>query len=303
MSDDRLDNINMPALVSQFVPLSRMGNLYRAKCPFHDDHDPSFTVYSHSAFCFGCGRYFGPITFVAAFQNITYTEAMRWLGAQTGIELVQLPKRQREYNYPIPREIIEHWHSMVDRDYMYSRLLIDETINYYRLGNDGQHHIIPIWEWAPCVSDVYGVKRRRVDNDGIRYTSLKGRGKPRLFNKWLLINLVSFAIIFIGEFDAILGYQDRLPVISSTSGQNSWDPEWTSYMRHLEHIYVCPDFGESVAGFNIASQFLGRASVHTFPKETKDYTEYRQADYTVEDFCSDILGVDYDLVSISSFRI
>ena len=292
MSSD-LNNIDMATLVSQYVPVERMGSRHRAKCPFHDDHDPSFVIYPHSAFCFGCNQYYGPASFIATFENIPYTEALKKLELQYDIQLVQLPKQQREYKYPIPQEIIEHWHTQVRRDYMYSRLLEDETINFYMLGYDGTHDIIPVWEGKPGKSEVYAIKRRRINGSGPKYVSLKGRGQPRLFNKWSLKD-VNTAIVFIGEFDAILGYQDGLPAISSTSGQNSWETNWSPYMQHLTHIYICPDYGESVAGYNIASTFLGRSSVHTFPREAKDYTEYRQAGYTVEDFTTNILGVDYN---------
>jgi hypothetical protein len=278
----------MVALVSQFFPLRKVGKLSKGFCPFHNDTDPSFTVYRHSAYCFGCNKYYSPVSFVKAIQKSSYWGAVEWVASRQGLLPVQLPREKEAYTTPIDFNIIEYWHNMVDREYHYSRMITDETINFYRLGWNGRRHVIPIWEGRPRESNVINVKMR---GENPKYLNLKGRGLPKLFNKWVLND---YAIVFIGEYDAILGTQDGLPCISSTAGQDTWLPKWTELLNKMDKIFVVPDKGETVAGYNIASNFLGKAKLCQFPHEVKDYTEYRQLGMTPKYFCENILGVGYN---------
>ncbi len=278
----------MVELVSQFLPLRKVGSVHRGECPFHTDSDPSFTVYSHSAYCFGkCQRFFNPVNFVKEIQGLSFYKAIEWIETRHGLIPFQLPKVKEVYTTPIPNEIINYWHSMVDREYHYSRLINDETIDFYKLGWNGSRHIIPIWEGKPGTSPVINVKMR---GENPKYMNLKGRGHPKLFNKWIL-DKTDWAIVFIGEYDVILGTQDGLPCVSGTSGQGVWLPEWTELLSKMNRIFVTPDKGEETAGYNIASKFLGKAKLCTF-KTHKDFTEYRRLK-NVNNFYVDILGVDY----------
>lgn len=134
----------MVSLVGQFLPLHKVGSLHKGKCAFHKDTDPSFTVYTHSAYCFGCRKFFNPVDFVKAIQQLDFYKAVEWITTRQGLIPVQLPKKKEEYTTPIPMEIIDYWHNQVDREYHYSRLINDETIDFYRLGWDGRRHTIPI---------------------------------------------------------------------------------------------------------------------------------------------------------------
>jgi hypothetical protein len=89
------------------------------------------------------------------------------------------------------------------------------------LGSDGQgNYVIPIWEGRPRESLVYGAKFRCPEGVMPKYFGLRGRSQPKLFNKFVLKDAKE-AVIVLGEFDAILGYQLGLATVSPTSGQNA----------------------------------------------------------------------------------
>ena len=155
------------------------------------------------------------------------------------------------------------------------------------LGWDGRNYVIPLWEGIPRDSLVYGAKFRNTLGNP-KYFGLKGRQQTRLFNKHLLEGARE-AVVVIGEFDAILGWQWGYNAVSPTSGQESWLPEWAELFEGIEKIYVVPDEGERAAGYRISSVLGSRAKLCRFPEHTKDLTEFAQAGYTAKDFRSLVL--------------
>ncbi len=65
------------------VKLMGTGRVRQARCPFHDESEGSFTVYSDSQrwYCFGCGEGGDVIDFVQRTQSVPLAEALRILGA------------------------------------------------------------------------------------------------------------------------------------------------------------------------------------------------------------------------------
>jgi len=53
----------------------------KARCPFHDDHEPSLLVDERDQHfhCFGCGAHGDVIDFVMRLEDVTFSEACRRL--------------------------------------------------------------------------------------------------------------------------------------------------------------------------------------------------------------------------------
>ena len=62
---------------------------HKCLCPFHDDSHPSlsFSVKRNSYRCFVCGASGGTIDLVMRYQNMSFTEACRWLADEAGVVL------------------------------------------------------------------------------------------------------------------------------------------------------------------------------------------------------------------------
>lgn len=50
-----------------------------AICPFHDDHDPSFSIKSNYGYCFGCGWRGDVIAFVMERDGLPFGQAVKYL--------------------------------------------------------------------------------------------------------------------------------------------------------------------------------------------------------------------------------
>jgi DNA primase len=76
------DDINLVEIAEQEgVTLQEHGNLYRGRCPFHIDKDPSFFIFEEKRFkCFGCSAEGDVITFVQKIREISFPRAMEHLG-------------------------------------------------------------------------------------------------------------------------------------------------------------------------------------------------------------------------------
>ena len=68
-------------IVSEHVDLQQIGGLYRAYCPFHNDSDPSFTVYpqTSSFYCFGCEKGGDAAAFLQEIMGFEFKEAKEYL--------------------------------------------------------------------------------------------------------------------------------------------------------------------------------------------------------------------------------
>jgi len=93
---DRMDIVD---LVSQYVSLQRAGANMRARCPFHSERSPSFTVSSsrQSYHCFGCGEHGDAFTFIEKIEGVDFKGALKILAEKTGVEIkYDGPKKTKE---------------------------------------------------------------------------------------------------------------------------------------------------------------------------------------------------------------
>ncbi len=69
-------------LISQYVPLTRSGSTFKARCPFHQERTPSFLVNPdrQTWHCFGACCTGGDVfSFVMKAENVDFREALRRL--------------------------------------------------------------------------------------------------------------------------------------------------------------------------------------------------------------------------------
>ena len=83
------DTAQILDVVGEFVSLRRRGQNYVGLCPFHSDKNPSFYVSPSKNVCksFSCGGGGGPVQFLMKHEQISFFEAIKWLGNKYGIEV------------------------------------------------------------------------------------------------------------------------------------------------------------------------------------------------------------------------
>ncbi|TZF91498.1 DNA primase [Cognatilysobacter lacus] len=87
--DDLLARTDIVEVVGSRVPLKRQGKEFSARCPFHDERSPSFTVSPVKQFyhCFGCGAHGTAISFVMQYDRLEFLDAVDELAKRVGMDV------------------------------------------------------------------------------------------------------------------------------------------------------------------------------------------------------------------------
>ena len=166
-------------VVGDFVKLKKRGKRYLGLCPFHDDkHLGSFVVYPKGNVfkCFKCDAKGGPVEFIMKHENLTFPDAIRWLGKKYSIDTDMTdfnytppPPRPKPAPLPmlaLPMAMVEsrepgreqntlvNWLRTGIRWDAAQRRRIDDVLKVYHVGHARQGHTI-FWQ---------------IDNDGIVHT-------------------------------------------------------------------------------------------------------------------------------------
>ena len=83
------DRTDIADIVREYVPsLKKAGRSYKARCPFHDEKSPSFSVDSQKGlfYCFGCQAGGDVFDFVMKIENLSFTEAVHKLAKKAGVD-------------------------------------------------------------------------------------------------------------------------------------------------------------------------------------------------------------------------
>ena len=128
--DELLVRVDIVDLIDSHVPLKKTGTNYVARCPFHAEKTPSFSVSQPKQFfhCFGCGISGNAISFLMNFSHLDFVEAVEDLAGFAGVE--------------IPRESIEYQQEQKKEDLNSLYLLMEQVATFYmkqlRTSDDGK---------------------------------------------------------------------------------------------------------------------------------------------------------------------
>ena len=253
-------------------------------CPFHPDKETkSLTVYPDNRgwYCFGCGQGGGVIQFLMA-RGMTYQQVVKWCKLQEGRlpEPKFKPRFGKSKKLKPSHQVVDYWHGLLGghREYFQSRLLVDETIDRYKLGWTGQRFSIPFWEGSPGNSKVQAVQSRRCGDSGPKYRWELG-SHPHVFD---CSSGQGRSFIFFSTLDALLAAQDGLEAMAvpgQTVGMSSKSC-WETLSRKVTDLLgfrdmvVVPDRGEEYMGYRLAH--LLSCEVFEWPNgDYSDYCEFR----------------------------
>ena len=87
--DDLLARTDIVDLIGSRIQLRKGGKDFQARCPFHDERTPSFTVSRDKQFfhCFGCGAHGTAIGFLMDYDRLGFREAIEELAQRAGLEV------------------------------------------------------------------------------------------------------------------------------------------------------------------------------------------------------------------------
>lgn len=85
-------------VIGGYLPLSKRGANYWAKCPWHNETRPSFSVTPSKQmfYCFSCRKGGSVINFIMEYEKVSYREAVQKLAERVGM---QMPESSYDPNY------------------------------------------------------------------------------------------------------------------------------------------------------------------------------------------------------------
>ncbi|NNF20976.1 MAG: DNA primase, partial [Saprospiraceae bacterium] len=83
--------IDIVDIIGDFVNLKKSGQAFKAMSPFTNEKTPSFFVVPAKGIykCFSSGKGGDAINFIMEYDGLSYTEALKYLAAKYGIEIVE----------------------------------------------------------------------------------------------------------------------------------------------------------------------------------------------------------------------
>ncbi|MGH8040822.1 MAG: DNA primase [Rudaea sp.] len=146
--DDLLARIDIVEVIEQRVPLKKSGRDWSARCPFHDERSPSFTVSPTKQFyhCFGCSAHGSAIKFLMEYDRLEFVDAIEELATRAGLKVPYEGGGKRT-----PQE---------DSADLYT--LLDACAKYYQreLGKSGKAH---------AYFDARGLDAQTIERFGLGY--------------------------------------------------------------------------------------------------------------------------------------
>lgn len=155
--EDLLTRVDIVEVVGSRVTLRRAGANYVAKCPFHTEKSPSFTVNPTKQFyhCFGCGATGDALRFLTEYDGLHFVEAIETLAARVGLvvptEKGDSPSTATQYSaiYSILTEAAQFYREQLRKhpaakkahEYLKARGLTGETAKQFGLG-----FASPLWD-------------------------------------------------------------------------------------------------------------------------------------------------------------
>lgn len=87
--NELLVRVDIVDLIDSHLPLKKTGANYVARCPFHTEKSPSFSVSRNKQMfhCFGCGASGNAIGFLMDFNHLDFVEAVEDLAAFVGVDV------------------------------------------------------------------------------------------------------------------------------------------------------------------------------------------------------------------------
>jgi DNA primase len=148
MSSDAVEKIkarlNIVEVVESYVKLQKAGKYYKARCPFHNEKTPSFTVSLDrgSYYCFGCSKTGDIFTFVQEIEGVDFRSALKILADRAGVELKKenvQERSERDAIYAALETATRFFESQLPKQekviaYLKKRGMTGETAKKFRIG-------------------------------------------------------------------------------------------------------------------------------------------------------------------------
>ncbi|MDI6792197.1 MAG: DNA primase [bacterium] len=149
IKDEVRNRTDIVDLISEYVALKKAGKNYLARCPFHVEKTPSFTVSQTKQifYCFGCGVGGDVFNFLMKMDGLNFPEALERLAQRAGVNLPRAGQAdskalsEREILYKINSAACLFYQKALKtpegakaRDYLIRRGFNENLVEQFKLG-------------------------------------------------------------------------------------------------------------------------------------------------------------------------
>lgn len=124
--DDLLSRVDIVDVINRRVSLKKTGKNYSARCPFHEEKTPSFSVNPDKQFyyCFGCGAGGNAVGFIMDYERQDFPSAVDNLAHIAGLEVPredlspqqQVKQERRKTIYDLMEQVSAHYQKQLRSD-------------------------------------------------------------------------------------------------------------------------------------------------------------------------------------------
>lgn len=183
------DSINVVEFVNEYVPLTKAGSNYKAKCPFHLENTASFVVSPTKGLyhCFSCKKGGNVIRFLMDREGMTFYEAVIFLSERAGLtpphttntEEYEKFKKTQESLLKSNTIAVELWSknlesSKVATDYLTDRGITKDTIDTFKIG-------FASTEWTQLTDEL---NNQKIDASILQESGLVSESKGKTFDRF-----------------------------------------------------------------------------------------------------------------------
>lgn len=202
------NKIDIVDFLRSYIQLSPAGKNFKALCPFHGEKTPSFIVSKERQIwhCFGCGEGGDVFKFVMKYENIEFSEALRFLAEKAGVPIKSLgAAEQREFGVliDIHSEATNFFQNTLEKnikaaEYLNKRGLTKETIREFEIG------FAPGGEYLTLYLIQQGFDVNDIVRAGIAYKNANGLYRDRFDQRIIfpIHNNIGKVVAFTGRLIA-----------------------------------------------------------------------------------------------------
>lgn len=112
--DDLITRVDIVDLIHTRVPLKKAGREYVARCPFHNEKTPSFSVNRDKQVyhCFGCGASGNVISFLTEYEHLSFVESVEALALMQGLEI---PKGAVDVDFQVRQQTLNSIYALQEK--------------------------------------------------------------------------------------------------------------------------------------------------------------------------------------------
>jgi DNA primase len=181
-------------VVSSYMSLTRKGQNYWARCPFHQEKTASFSVNPSKQIyhCFGCGVGGNVVNFVMAYEKLTFPETLNMLAERAGINLEEYSYKPSDEEKSIRSHLFDLHKLAINiyekelaspsgktaREYLIKRGFEEKTLREFHVGFAPDS-----WDTLLKAARAKKIEKNILDESGLIVTSEKNKQFDRFRNR------------------------------------------------------------------------------------------------------------------------